>query len=138
MTESRETDAPESGANDVHHEESDINVRAVVRSGLALVGVAVVVHLSIWLLFSIFERRDAQRNLPAPLAAEEPRVPPAPRLQVTPRLDLQELRAQEDAVLNSYAWVDRDAGVVRIPVSEAMKLVLQRGLPSREAPGTGR
>jgi hypothetical protein len=30
--------------------------------------------------------------------------------------------------------VDRNGGIVRIPIDEAMKLTLQRGLPSRQAP----
>ena len=37
-------------------------------------------------------------------------------------------------MLNGYSWVDRNAGVVRIPIDEAMKLTVQRGLPAR--PGT--
>lgn len=38
-------------------------------------------------------------------------------------------KAQNDD-LNSYGWVDRRNGVVRIPVDRAMDLILQRGLPS--------
>jgi hypothetical protein len=70
-----------------------------------------------------------------PLAlAQEKRVPPEPRLQTDPRQDLADLRAKEDETLNSYGWVDRNAGVVHIPIDEAIKLTLARGLPAREAP----
>ena len=31
-------------------------------------------------------------------------------------------------MLDSYGWVDKDAGVVRIPIEEAMKLTVERGL----------
>ena len=55
------------------------------------------------------------------------------RLQAHPRQDLKELREAEDALLKSYGWVDKNEGVIRIPIDEAMKLVLQRGLPSRPA-----
>jgi hypothetical protein len=58
-------------------------------------------------------------------------VPPEPRLQEHPREDLSELRAREDEILSSYGWVDRNAGVVRIPIDAAMKLTLERGLPAR-------
>ena len=34
-------------------------------------------------------------------------------------------------MLDSYGWVDKNAGVVRIPIDEAMKLTLERGLPAR-------
>jgi len=35
-------------------------------------------------------------------------------------------------VLESYAWVDKNAGIVRIPIEEAIRLTLQRGLPTRQ------
>ena len=67
-----------------------------------------------------------------PLAAEQGvRVPPEPRLQINPRQDLKDLRAAEDEILHGYGWVDRNAGIVRIPIDDAMRLTLERGLPSR-------
>ena len=39
------------------------------------------------------------------------------------------MRADEDQIINQYAWIDPDKGVVRIPVDRAMDLVLERGLP---------
>jgi hypothetical protein len=54
-----------------------------------------------------------------------------PRLQISPAVDLKNFRAGEEAELNSYGWIDRTAGVVRIPVERAMDLLLQRGLPVR-------
>ncbi|MGB9605875.1 MAG: hypothetical protein ACPL88_08365, partial [Bryobacteraceae bacterium] len=36
--------------------------------------------------------------------------------------DLRALRAREEAELNSYGYVDRQKGVVRIPVRRAMEL----------------
>jgi len=35
-------------------------------------------------------------------------------------------------VLTSYGWVDKNAGVVRIPIDEAMKIVVKQGLPVRQ------
>jgi hypothetical protein len=35
-------------------------------------------------------------------------------------------------VLNSYGWVDKNAGIARIPIREAMKLTVQQGLPTRQ------
>jgi len=39
----------------------------------------------------------------------------------------------EQRTLTTYGWVDRNAGIVRIPIDEAMRLTTQRGLPAREA-----
>ena len=47
---------------------------------------------------------------------------------------LAELRAQEDALLTSYGWVEKDKGIARMPIGEAMKIVAERGLPTFPAP----
>jgi hypothetical protein len=59
--------------------------------------------------------------------------PPAPRLQTSPVHDLVELRARDGAALHEYAWVDREAGVVRIPIERAIEVLSARGLPARPA-----
>ena len=119
---------------EIHHEESDIDFYAILSFGAGLIVVALLIHLLAYVLFRYFETREAQRVPPQyPLAAaQENRVPPEPRLQTDPRQDLADLRAKEDETLNSYGWVDKNAGVVRIPIDEAIKLTLQRGLPSRQ------
>ena len=116
------------------HEESDVNVRGVLGFAAGLLVTAVLIQFMVWLLFVYFSGREAARVVPEyPLAAgEQTRVPPEPRLQTNPREDLRALRAREDAVLNSYGWVDKTAGVVRIPIDEAIKLTVQRGLPVRQ------
>jgi hypothetical protein len=54
-----------------------------------------------------------------------------PRLQLTPAEDLGKFRANEESELNTYGWVNRTSGVVRIPVARALELTLERGLPMR-------
>jgi len=43
--------------------------------------------------------------------------------------DMIAQREQAEARLNSYGWVDKEAGVVRIPIDQAMALVAEKGLP---------
>jgi hypothetical protein len=50
---------------------------------------------------------------------------------VTPATDLGQIRAEEDAVLTTYGWIDEQGGIVRIPVERAMELLVERGLPAR-------
>jgi hypothetical protein len=38
---------------------------------------------------------------------------------------LRETRVREDAELKQYGWVDREAGIVRLPIDRAMDLVLE-------------
>lgn len=118
---------------EVHHEESDVNIRGIFAFAGALVVAAFLIHVLVWVLFRYFDARLARQGTPQfPLAiAQENRLPPEPRLQVNPRQDLADLRAKEDRTLNTYGWVDRNGGVVRIPIDEAIRLTLQRGLPAR-------
>ncbi|MEP7307753.1 MAG: hypothetical protein ABJA98_19805 [Acidobacteriota bacterium] len=117
--------------------DSEVDVRAIFTFGLGLLLSAIVIQGMIWLLFRSFEGREATRDVPAyPLAAgQDSRLPPEPRLQTDPRGDLRDLRTHEDSVLGTYGWVDKAAGVVRIPIDEAMRITAQRGLPARS--GTG-
>ena len=62
----------------------------------------------------------------------------APRLQVSAPEDLSRFREREEAELNTYGWINRTSGVVRIPVARAMDLLLERGLPVRAGIGESR
>src|SRR5262245_32546753 len=119
----------------VQHEESDVNVRAIFAFAGALLVTALVIHVGVWFLFDAFAEREAAGAPRAPLAVGQTRLPPQPRLQVTPREDLREFRAGEDVRLNGYQWVNKEAGIVRIPIAEAIRLTLERGLPTRERQG---
>lgn len=120
---------------EVVHEESDVNVGAIFRYGIGLFAVAVIVHVFLWWLLGVYERQNQRAQTQAfPMAiGQGDRLPPAPRLQDNPQQELQELRARQKTLLEGYAWVNKEAGVVRIPIEEAMRMVVERGLPSREA-----
>jgi hypothetical protein len=122
---------------DLHHEESDVNFGGILAFGAGLIVVCMAASLIVFVLFKYFEAHEAH-SVPVeyPLAAGQGnRVPPEPRLQVNPREDLRELRAKEDELLGSYGWVDKNAGIVRIPIDDAMKLTIERGLPARTEQG---
>jgi hypothetical protein len=66
------------------------------------------------------------------MSAEDSQIPPPPRIEEHPSIDIQQLHAQEDHVLSTYGWTDKNAGVVRIPIDRAMELQLERGFPTRK------
>jgi len=116
------------------HEHTDTNVRIIVTFAFWLIVSAVVVHLGMWALFALFveQRAEAPAAQPYPIAVgQEPRQPAAPRLQQFPANEFYEFRQQEEQRLDSYRWVDRAAGRVQIPIDEAMRLTVERGLPAR-------
>jgi hypothetical protein len=122
--------------DEVNHEGSDVNVTAILTFGAGLMVTTAVVGVLVFLLFGYFQRREERSGVrDFPLAIEQQnRMPPEPRLQTNPKEDLRRLRERDDAILNSYG-LDKDTGAVRIPIQEAMKLTVQRGLPAR--PGSG-
>ncbi len=67
-----------------------------------------------------------------PMAAEESQIPPAPRIEEHPAIEIQQLHSQENDILSTYGWTDKKAGVVRIPIDRAMELQLERGFPTRK------
>jgi hypothetical protein len=107
------------------YEERDVAIRPLVLVGTAIAAVVVVTSFGMRALEHRFAAREAVRGEPlSPLAAAAAREePPAPRLQENPRQDLEALRAREEALLDGYAWIDRGAGRVRIPVARAMELL---------------
>jgi hypothetical protein len=54
---------------------------------------------------------------------------PKPVLEYSERTQFIQELENEDKALESYDWVDQNAGIVRIPIEQAMDLVAQRGLP---------
>jgi hypothetical protein len=110
------------------HETRDVRTRPIV---LTLLGLGVflgAMHVGVHRLLDYYGERLARASAPAsPLAATYGlQEPPAPRLQADPRRDLEVMRAEEAARLDGYAWVDREAGSVRIPIARAMDLVAER------------
>ncbi len=115
------------------HEVSDLQPRAITIFGIALAATVVVcLILAVW-IFDYLLSREAKRDVPpSPLAKVE--APSEPRLQVSAPKDLAAFRAAEEKILNGYEWVDRPAGTVRIPIDQAMRLLTERGLPTRGQP----
>jgi len=119
------------------HEETDINVWAVGKFAVAMMLVAVA---ALFLLFGLFRYLLSREGGPpagrSQVAASEPaKAFPQPQLQEHEVLDLKAIRAAEDQVLNSYAWIDPEANVVRIPIDRAIDLLAERGLVAREPAG---
>ena len=61
---------------------------------------------------------------------------PEPKLMTVEPMHLKDVRAAEQQELHGYGWVDEKAGVARIPIDEAKKLTLERGLAVRPDPLT--
>jgi len=88
-------------------------------------------------MFGYFRSKSAERGpLPSPRMYTSPPNVPRPQLQPDPVADYNVYRLSAKEILDSYGWVDRNAGIARIPIDKAMDLVVERGLPWHQ-PGTG-
>jgi hypothetical protein len=119
----------------VHHEESDINIRAIITFVVVLTVISLSIQIAMFGLLKILDKiEDKSDPVVSPLmapAAQRPADFPSPGLQTTPWADLKKLRAEENAYLHGYGWVDESAGVARIPIEKAKALLLQKGIPVR-------
>jgi len=71
---------------------------------------------------------------PAANTPPHPFQGPAPLLQPAPQPDRAAYFADQRRLLDSHGWVDRQAGIARIPLDDAMKLLAARGIaPPRTA-----
>jgi len=122
---------------DVAHEHSDVSIRGIVLFGGGLLVAAIIIHIGIWFLLEFFKTGEQRSQPPPPPLARSDRLPPEPRLQgapgheIHPMEEMRQLRAKEDEALGSYGWVDKQAGIARIPIAQAMDILAQRGLPAR-------
>jgi hypothetical protein len=54
--------------------------------------------------------------------------PPAPRLQTNPPQDFASFQAEEQKKLHGYHWIDRQNGIVHIPIEQAMQNLARDGI----------
>ena len=130
--------------SDVSFEERDIKAGTIYWYLLAL-GLATAAALVICIFILRFTTNLAASSEASPPPSREAqskdfRMPPEPRLQGVPghdndpQKDLREkLKADMDAN-EKLEWLDKNAGVAQIPVKDAMKIIVEKGLPAVSAP----
>lgn len=123
---------PVSGSS---YEHTDADVRSIVHFGIWLVVIAVATHFLLGGAFAgmvSFSNESAEPRYPLAEGRQPPK-PPAPVLQQYPDREMTAFRSADGANLQNYGWIDKAAGTVHIPIDEAIRLTLERGLPARDA-----
>ena len=111
------------------HEGSDLPLKPVLAVVLGWLGTAAIIYLGIFWLMRAFAHRESK--LVYRPEVEHFEQFPEPAIQVDPDQDLRTYLAREEKELNSYGWIDRTAGVLHVPIRQAMDLMLARGVPVR-------
>lgn len=134
------------GPGPINHETTDIELDGVTK---IVAGFVVFMALTIAVMygaFMVYARLVEGEHPPVdPMVQtrpdERPRmfdapnemvggVPAGPPLLTNEPMALQEYRADQAQALTSYGWVDRNNQVVHVPISRAMDLLVERGLPT--------
>jgi hypothetical protein len=110
-----------------NHELLDIKPKAAVAFALGLMLMIGGALATTFFLFDYFVPRAGV----TPNFATEVQSFPEPRLQIAPSQDLETLNEANRQKLESYGWVDRSAGVARIPIDRAMDIVVIQGWQER-------
>jgi hypothetical protein len=135
---------------ETHHETSDVNVRALLWFLAIFVIISVIAHFVLLGFYRGLSRMEKartgemltqmQRPADAAIPKDEPLLQPFPHpvpeartvpapYSNTPVTDLVHMRRAEQQALESYGWVDQRRGIVRIPIAEAKRILVERGLP---------
>jgi hypothetical protein len=118
------------------YERTDAKAGATFRAGLYILGVMFVTALALVPMYRLLARVETAAQPPAMEVVKSEMSEPVasfPKLVESEPRALAAFRAQEDALLTSYGWVEKDKGIARIPIDDAIRIVAERGLPKFEA-----
>jgi hypothetical protein len=130
-------DQPPTNA-DVAFESSDVDTRTILAYLFYLaLAVAAAFLVSVYVFrFTTTLAVDSRTPPPPVRRGVGPTVPSPPYLQGVPyspddpQLDLRNKREADEAANEKYGWIDRQTGIAQIPVEEAMKIIVSKGLPA--------
>jgi hypothetical protein len=108
----------------------DVNTRAIVGIGAAVVASVLAAVLLVFLLLRAWDipPRVAEAQLPYRVVIE------GPALQSAPQPDLAAYRAEKRQLLEGLVWLDAERGIARIPIGEAMALLARSAASAPATP----
>jgi hypothetical protein len=127
---------------EVSFEPEDLEARPIITALIGLGLACIAIYFVVLWMYTFLDRYQAtHQSGESPLVVvqqdtrhvttEEIENFPQPRLETDERGQLDGVRTKEEDTLNSYGWVDESAGVVHIPIRQAMQMLVAQGLPMR-------
>ena len=131
---------------ETHHESSDVPVKPLLWFVVIFIAFAIVSHIVILFLYKGMANMERRRMDPAQTAVARPATADVPQNQPllqpfprkddkgqavlpqsdTPVVDLVKMREAEDKTLKNYGWVDKERGIVHMPIEQAKSLLAAR------------
>ena len=103
------------------HEPRDVSFMFMA---VLLAGIGSVLLALMGLAYVMFPSELQDRRFAQPFPAY-----PAPQLQPSPPGDMKQFYAEEMQRLNGVGWQDQAAGIVHIPIDQAMHDIAAEGIP---------
>jgi hypothetical protein len=133
------------GNGGVEFEREDLSTRGVFGFMIGLGVTGIIIYFIIVGMYSFLDKYErSQMTTSSPLVTSPSvmsRVVTAadvektfkengePMLEIDERGQFRDFLMAQEKELNSYGWVDENAGVAHIPIEKAMSLIVQQGIP---------
>src|SRR5208337_950836 len=131
--------------HETEYEHEDLSTRSAFAFMIGLAIVGVVIYFIIAGMYTFLDKYErSQMAAASPLVTSKGAMSRvvtqedmdkafkdngAPTLEVDERGQFRDFLINQENQLNSYGWVDENAGVAHIPIRRAMELIVERGLP---------
>lgn len=116
---------------DVAHELTDANVRTVLAFGAGILATVAVSAILMYGYMRFLEHQAVSRDPHLSPYAQTGGTPRGARLLTDEPANLRKFRQEEQGKLQGYGWTNQTQGLAHVPIDEAIKLVVQHGLPTR-------
>lgn len=116
-----------------YHEEGDVNPKAIMLAGVGLLAALVVTGFVVAGTRAWFGGEHPNEKISSKFEQVEREPMAEPGVELQPSKVLERVRAQNQARLTNYMWLDEQRQRAQIPIDRAIELVAERGLPHRES-----
>jgi hypothetical protein len=110
------------------YERIEVATRPVVAFAVLLAAVVLIALGVLRWQYGLLASRARAEQVPLHPLAAQTEVPPEPRLLADPGASLAAYQEEERKKLETPAWIDQSAGIVRVPIERAMELLVREGV----------
>lgn len=120
------------------YEPTDVETRSIPKVTIIFFVVSTVMFIIAWGVMSVIDRTSVTTPDPAKFSRRRSPEGDAPLLQTnkSAKMDTIQLRREELAKTETFAWVDESKGIVRVPIEVGMQKLLEQGVLTRPNAGT--
>lgn len=101
---------------------NDLDLRGVAIGAISIFVMIVLSCIAAWFAWQAWKPDGAGDGPDRPGNLETA----GPRLEPAPRLDREAYFAEKNRELHAWQWVDRKAGIARIPIEDAMDILVRQ------------